>query len=45
MIFNIKFKWDEDEATFFQTMIGSSVVLGLSLGAITAGGVVGLGRK
>lgn len=45
MTFNVIFGWkDKSQQALFQTLIGSSIVLGLALGAIGAGWIVGKGR-
>ena len=44
--FNLKFGWDTKElANFYQAWIGASLVLGMSLGALSGGLFMKIGRR
>ena len=42
---NAKMGWDEDKADVMQAYIGSSVVLGMTIGAVGGGALMKIGRR
>ena len=44
-IFEAKFGWDEDETIFYNTLISSAAIVGLTAGAFIGGPLIKLGRR
>ena len=44
-IFEAKFGWTEDETIFYNTIISTAPVIGLTIGSFFAGPILSLGRR
>ena len=44
-LFNVKYGWDESQQSFYQSLIGSSVIAGMATGALAGGKIIIIGRR
>ena len=44
-IFEAKFGWNEDETIFYNTIISSAAIIGLSIGSFLGGPLIKIGRR